>query len=175
MTFPSDYPHCEDALTAVGVRMVDMRSGRVVVVGPRGAVDARPCRPTGRAGSRRSQKYPSSQQACANNLKVVFHSCCLLRYACWTQRAMGWIRKIPPMDTMSYLVPVRANERCWISPKQPEMNCVPPGSSEGSGGQSERGCVAARERYMVRIRMTTDLSRFWFTYRTWRTGAGSAA
>ncbi len=35
-------------------------------------------------------------------------------------------------------------------------------------------CVAAREGYIVGLRMTADLSRFRFTIRYWRTVAGSA-
>jgi hypothetical protein len=35
-----------------------------------------------------------------------------------------------------------------------------------------RGCEG---KYMVKARMKADLSRFWFTFRTWRTGAGGAA
>jgi len=35
-------------------------------------------------------------------------------------------------------------------------------------------CALPRERYIVEVRMTAYFSRFGFTYRYWRTIAGSA-
>ena len=41
-------------------------------------------------------------------------------------------------------------------------------------GWDGSGCVGAREGYIVEFKMTANFSRFAFTYRYWRTIAGSA-
>jgi hypothetical protein len=77
---------------------------------------------------------------------------------------MGWIRK-NKKDTAS-----NQTHDTTVSATSGKQDTPAVDSCAISGG---RGCAAARERYIVDFKMTANFS-FVFTFRYWRTIAGSA-